>query len=295
VASRIRPDVLRARSFPVVEQRLSDRDCMLYALSIGLGRDPLDPRALRGDLNAVKHALAVVALVLGHPGNWMDDPAAGITRSMIVHGTQRLAMHRPLRPDLAIHGHNRVLDVFDKGAERGAVLVTERRLLDGASGELLAVMESEIFCRADGGFGGSPGPGHAFRAVPERPADEQVEMPTALDAALLYRLNGDRNPLHADPEAARVAGFERPILHGLCTFGIAAVAVQMSPGSAGRMLRSIEARFSRPVLPGETLRVELWRDGDSVAFRCSTGRAGVVLDRGHAELAPEPLPAPTGG
>jgi acyl dehydratase len=273
------------REFPVVEQRITDRDCMLYAISIGLGRNPVDPIALRYVYERDLQAFPTMALVLGHPGNWMSDPETGITRSKIVHGSQRLVVHAPLPVGGSVRGFNRVVDVLDKGKERGAVLIMERTLRDAHSGALLAVAESEIFCRADGGFGGSSSPAPQFHDVPKEPAHHIVEAATANEAALLYRLNGDRNPLHADPELALSVGFERPILHGLCTFGITAAAVQLNIAApATEQLHSVEARFSRPVYPGETLRVEMWKLGTIVHFRASTTRAGVVLDRGRAVL-----------
>lgn len=271
------------REFPVVEQRVTDRDCMLYAISIGLARNPLDPVALRYVYERELQAFPTMALVLGHPGNWMSDPNTGITRNKIVHGSQRLIVHAPLPVGGTVRGFNRVLDVLDKGKERGAVLIMERTLCDAHSGALLAVAESEIFCRADGGFGGASSPAPTFHEVPTEPAHHIAEAPTAAEAALLYRLNGDRNPLHADPELARAVGFERPILHGLCTFGIAAAAVLLRIAApATEQMHSVEARFSKPVYPGETLQVEMWKLGRVVHFRASTTRAGVVLDRGRA-------------
>jgi acyl dehydratase len=223
-------------------------------------------------------------IVLGHPGPWMVDPALGINRQMLVHGTQRLELHGELRPGAPFVATNRVLELVDKGADSGGIIILERSLHDKASGALLARIESGTFCRADGGFGGQRQVSREFRAVPTRAADAEFEMPTHANQALWYRLNGDRNPLHASPAFAAKAGFARPILHGLCTYSVAAHGLmKLHPG---KHLTMIETRFSKPVFPGETIRLETWNEPDGVAFRARVdARDAVVLDRGFAEFA----------
>ena len=273
-------DYLRDLEFPPLETEIGDCDAMLYALSIGLGRDPLDAEELPYVYEAGLRIFPTMPLVVGHPGNWMIDPRTGITRSMVVHGAQRLWTHGPLSVGSPIVIRNRITDLFDKG-EKGAIILIEREIRDRSSNSLLSRGESWTFCRADGDFGGASSPTYDFAATPARPADASVDITTRADAALLYRLNHDRNPIHADPAAAGKAGFDRPILHGLCTFGVAAVALSrtMKDGT----LASIEARFSRPVFPGETISVDIWREGGEARFRARIAERNiVVLDGGSA-------------
>lgn len=278
-------DAILSYSFTDHEQVLTDTDCMLFALSVGLGRDPMEAADLPFVFEDGLRTFPTLPIILGHPGPWMADPVLGITRQMIVHGTQRLEVVKPLVPGTTIVGSNRILELVDKGADSGAIIVMERTLSEGASGEMLARIESGIFCRADGGFGGKRQLTHEFRAVPERVADARIDMPTEPNQALWYRLNGDRNPLHASPAFAKAAGFPRPILHGLCSYSVAAHGLTKMAG-ADKSLRSIEARFSKPVFPGETIQVEGWQEADGVAFRARVAaRDVVVLDRGFALFA----------
>ena len=271
-----------AHPFAQYEQTIADRDAMLFALSVGMGRDPMNLDELPYVYEEQLKIFPTLPIVLGHPGPWMADAVFGINRQMLVHGTQRLEVLGELRPGAPFVAANRVLELVDKG-ESGGIIVMERSLRDKASGALLARIESGIFCRADGGFGGQRQLSHEFRAVPERAPDDAIELATEANQALWYRLNGDRNPLHASPEFAAKAGFARPILHGLCTYSVAAHALmKMQPGKA---LRMIETRFSKPVFPGETIRVEAWEEAGGVAFRAKVlARGVVVLDRGFAEF-----------
>lgn len=274
-------DYILAKSFNPIETVISDRDAMFYALSIGLGRDPLDARDLPYVYEKDLKVFPTMPMVIGHPGNWMVDPQTGITRTMVVHGAQRLRTYRALPVGKPVITTNRVTAIWDKGA-KGAVMDLVRETSDKESGDLLARSESSVFCRADGGFGGEQGESHAFAAVPERAADLTIDMPTEPNMALVYRLNHDRNPLHADPEFAVRAGFSRPILHGLATYGIAAAAIARA--YPARSIAALESRFSKPVLPGETVTVDLWEEDGGAAFRARVGDK-VVLDRGRAELA----------
>lgn len=259
---------------------VTDRDAMFYALSIGLGRDPLDPHDLRYVYEGDLRIFPTMPLIIGHPGNWMSDPRTGVTRTMVVHGAQRLTTEREIPLGESLLTTNRIVSILDKG-DQGAILVLERETRVEASGERISLSESMAFCRADGNFGGVPGPAYEFAAVPDRPADRSIDMPTDPDMALYYRLNQDRNPLHADPAVARKAGFDRPILHGLATYGVAAVAIARA--YPDRTLRAFETRFSRPVFPGETITVDLWETGEDIAFRARiAARDVVVLDRGRA-------------
>ena len=274
-------EAIIAHRFETHEQVITDKDAMLFALSIGMGRDPLDAAELPYVFEENLQVFPTQSIVLGHPGPWMADPTFSINRQMLVHGTQRLEVLGTLRPGVPFTATSRVLELVDKGPESGGIIILERTLRDLASGAPIARIESGTFCRADGGFGGQRQLSRDFKAVPERAADADIALPTEPNQALWYRLNGDRNPLHASPAFAAGAGFPRPILHGLCTYSVAARGLmKLEPGAS---LRAIECRFSKPVYPGETIRVEAWNAPGGMAFRARVDqRQVVVLDRGFA-------------
>jgi len=279
-------DKLMAWPFEDVRHRYTQRDTMLYALGVGLGADPTDETELRFVYEKNLLALPTLPVVLGYPGMWLKDPATGIDWVRLVHGEQGLRLHRPVPPEGEVIGRTRVSQIIDKGPGKGALIYTERTVLDAASGELLATLTSTTFCRADGGFGGPAGPLKPVHELPTRAADHSVDFATQPRAALVYRLSGDYNPLHAEPAVARAAGFERPILHGLATYGIAGWAVvKQVCGGDPTAVQSLAVRFSSPVYPGETIRTELWVDGKVVSFRArAVERDVVVLNNGRAEL-----------
>lgn len=279
--------VLRDWVFEPKRQSITDRDTMLYALSIGFGADPVDERELRFVYEKNLLTVPTMSATLCHLGVWQNDPSTGITRAKVVHGEQRMRFHAPLPPTARLVSSARVLGVEDKGADKGALMHVERTISNADTGEPLVTITQTSFCRADGGFGEGFGPLLVPHVLPQREPDLRVEVPTRADAALLYRLNVDRNPLHADPEVARRAGFERPILHGLCTFGIAARVVLTSVlNYVPDRLLSLDARFSSAVQPGETLSFDIWRDGDEVSFQAFVpSRGKKVLDNGHARIA----------
>jgi len=287
---------LKARIFPEVRQRYTTRDTALYALSLGLGRDPVDERTLpfvyEGTALGMQ-TLPTMAAVLGYPGFWARQTDTGIDWVRLVHGEQRLVVHRTLTSSASVVGRNRITHLVDKGDEKGAIIVIERRIEDEAS-NLLATLQQISFCRGDGGFsrlqGGQPSdpPLSPLPATPEdRAPDLVVDQPTRSESALLYRLLGDDNPLHADPAVAKAAGFERPILHGLASYGLAGYAlIRHCAGNDPAQLLSLDVRFSAPVYPGETLRTEVWRDGKVLQFRARVlERDRIVLSHGRARLA----------
>lgn len=274
--------------FAQVEQRYSARDAILYALGLGYGHDPLDEAGLRYLFEEHPQGLAVVpslAVVLGGPGAWMRDPRTGIDWVRSLHGEQGLVMHAPLPAEATVIGRNRVTGIIDKGPGKGALLKMERDIVDATTGRLLAVRTSTSFLRGDGGCG-APGAGAARpEPLPARAADARIAIGTRPEQALLYRLSGDYNPVHASPAVARKAGFERPILHGLCTFGIACRAlVQEACGGEAHRLVSMNGRFSASVYPGETQTVELWNEGGGrIRFRTRIdARDLTALDFGEA-------------
>ena len=279
-------NLIKNWTFPDVVQEYTVKDSILYALGIGLGQDPLDENQLQFVYEKNIKAFPTMAVVLGYPGFWMQDPAAGITWVKLVHGEQRTTIHRPLPPSGKLTGKIRVSHVIDKGAEKGALVITERKLYDEA-GTLLATIEQTTFCRADGGFGVSDEPPPALPKVPETAPDQVCELPILPQAAILYRLNADPNPLHIDPAVAKAAGYPQPILHGLCTYGVAAHAIMKSfcDYDPARLVR-FDTRFSAPVYPGETLVCEMWkRNENEIQFQAKVKERNiVVLSNGFAEI-----------
>ncbi|MBP3979465.1 MaoC family dehydratase N-terminal domain-containing protein [Acidovorax sp. JG5] len=290
---------LKARDFGVVRQSYTERDTMLYALSLGLGNDPLDAAALPfvyEGLEGGLRALPTQAVVLGYPGFWAREPDTGIDWVKLLHGEQRVRWHQALPASGDVVGHNRITHLTDKGEGKGAIMITERRL-ESAAGELLATVQQATFLRGDGGYsqqgGGQPSdaPLPALQPTPEdRAPDFTDTQPTRPEAALLYRLMGDFNPLHADPAVATKAGFERPILHGLASYGLVARAVLRQCGGCDpARLKALDIRFAAPVYPGETLVTEIWRvPGQAGQFQLRARvaeRDKVVLSHGFAELS----------
>lgn len=263
----------------VAEQTLTKRDVILYALGVGA-------QELRFTYEENLEALPMMAAVLGYPGFIWRDPAIGADWRRLLHADQSLQLLAPLPLEGRIRGETRFLEINDKGPDKGAVARTQRRIFDSA-GTLLAIAEATTFLRGDGGCGGPSGAAPTPRPIPDRPPDRVLRMATAANQALLYRLSGDYNPLHVDPDVAHAAGFNRPILHGLCTYALAGRAVLAGLlDNAPQRLRRLNVRFSAPFHPGETLEVRLWREGhDGAAFQAYAAERGVkVLDNGQAVL-----------
>jgi acyl dehydratase len=276
------PDVLELKRTGM-EFSWSDRETMLYALGIGMGADPMNERELafvyERDLKAVPTLASVVAWGAG-PGR-MD-----INRVLVVDGERNITFHQPMPGHASITADSRVFGVYDKGKDKGAVIMNETVLKDKTTGDRIATLLSSIFARDDGGFGGPSEGQPEPHKVPDRAPDLSLDMPTQPNQALLYRLSGDRNPLHADPEFAKRAGFPRPILHGMCTYGITCRAVLQSYAEYDpTRFRSHAARFSSPVFPGETITVDLWKDGSIVSFEARVkARGATVIKNGKTEL-----------
>jgi acyl dehydratase len=265
--------------------RYGERDCILYALGIGLGMDPLDRGALAFVYErAGLQAFPTMAVVLGWPGR-MIDPAFGIDERLVVAGDLKVVLHRPLAPAAELVSRPRVREVVDKGAGNAAIILNTRDLVD-LDGTPIARVDSSTFARKHGGFGGKVTETSSPPAMPPTPPTESCDLPTPPNLALLYRLTGDENPLHADPERARAAGFDRPILHGAASFGVAAHAILRTLADyRPERLASIEARFSRPVFPGDIIRTEMWPERERIAFQCRVlGRDEIVLSNGLAVL-----------
>jgi acyl dehydratase len=287
---------LKTLAFPEVEQICTHRDTMLYALGVGTGKNPCDPAALSYIFEQGARpllALPSMVSVLGLPGHWVRRPELGIDWARLVHGEQRIRILAPVPVEGRVVAQTRITHVIDKGPGRGALVWSDREIRLRDSGALLAVVSELRFCRGDGGYSvaGQPSdaPPEPLPPPPDRAPDAVWQEGTRPEMALIYRLSGDFNPLHADPEIARRAGYDRPILHGLATLGMACRAVLETacPMDPGR-LTALNMRFSAPLFPGETLRINLWQIEGGLAFTAtSVERDAPVLTNGFAGIRNE--------
>ncbi len=260
----------------------NSRDAIIYALGVGAGsQDPYRELAFttENSTGIAQQVLPTFALVVS-PRQAAPIAIGEFDRSKTVHGEQALILHKPLPPDGKGFATNRIDAMYDKGS---GALVVRTTMLTAEDGRPLATAHIGQFIRGEGGFGGDPGPKFDWTA-PDRVPDHTILQPTRSDQALLYRLSGDRNPLHSDPAFAKRAGFEKPILHGMCSFGFIGRAILALADHDPARFKSMKARFSKPVIPGETLRSEFWIDGGAIRFRSFVGDR-MVLDGGEAEIA----------
>jgi acyl dehydratase len=289
------PDILdqktAARTFTY-----GDKDVMLYALGVGMSHDPMDERELaftyEKNLKVIPTAATVLSSAMGRPARGAEQVEqkpghrpSQINYLMVVHGEQKVELHKPLPTSGTFTAEGRTIGAFDKGKDKGAVIYNETVWTD-ENGEKVATLTGSTFARGDGGFGGPSEGAPEPHTVPSRKADLSVDIPTREDQALIYRLNGDRNPLHSDPESAKRSGFPRPILHGLCTYGITCRAVlQAITGFDPDRILSHQARFSAPVFPGDTITVDLWTDGPVISFEARVkDRNATVIKNGKTAL-----------
>ncbi|MGY4399225.1 MaoC/PaaZ C-terminal domain-containing protein [Bradyrhizobium sp. USDA 3315] len=246
----------------------SAREVMLYGLGVGMGSDPLNEEELRfvNEASATPRPLKVVP-TFASVCVWGARPGViDLNRVMVVDGERDITFHQPMPVSANVTADARVRGIYDKGKEKGAIIQNEVVVRDGGSDKIVTIVSS-TFARGDGGFGGPSQGMPEPHQVPRRAPDRSLDIPTRPDQALIYRLSGDRNPLHSDPEFARRAGFPRPILHGMCTYGLTCRAVLQSYADYDpSAFRRHRARFSAPVFPGETITVNLWRDGNSISF-----------------------------
>lgn len=259
-------------------------DALLYAIGVGAGqRDPFAELDLTTENTAgVEQAiLPTYAIVLGQKAKGLRVGFGDFDRTKLVHAEQSLTLHRPLPVEGTAQLTSTVTGIYDKGA--GALVATTTDGVLAGSGEPLFATTSSAFIRGEGGFGGERGSADPW-SVPDRAPDREVAVPTRPDQALLYRLSGDRNPLHSDPAFAARGGFAKPILHGLCTYGMTARTLLAAVGAAPADLTAISGRFTAPVTPGDTLTVQVWSDGTEHRFRVTGAGAVTVLDRGTASV-----------
>lgn len=275
------PQRLLDLQIPLRRVVYSDRDVMLYALAVGTGA-----AGSGADLHLVYEkdlaAIPSFSQTLAFDDSWLGS--CDIDLSQVVHGALDLTFHQPIAAEGTIEVASRIAGLTDKGVGKGGLILQEAVLSQG--GNKVCTSLSTLFVRGGGGFGGSVGAVVPTPAVPAGPAGVEIEVRTQPNQALLFRLLGDRNPLHADPSVARASGFDAPILHGACSFGIACETVlrsfcELNPSR----LEGLTARFAGPLFPGETLVFSFWRDQTHILFRAVAKERGtVVLDNGVARL-----------
>jgi len=280
-------DRLLALKIPDVERTYAARDPIFYALSLGLGQDPVSADELPFIYEKDVKVLPTFSVVVAPSSKKARELDSGMDWVKIVHGEHDLVLHKPLPAAGTVTSNTRIIDAIDKGPGKGALVISQRKVHDKATGELYATITQTTFARGDGGFGGPTRPSPVPHPIPDRAPDAICDLPTRPEMALIYRWNADMNPLHADPAVAKAAGFPRPILHGLATFGVAGHAILKTMcGYDPARFKSIGGRFSAPVYPGETIRTEMWRDGGIVSFRARlVERDVIVLNNGKAGIS----------
>lgn len=260
------------------EASWTSKDALLYAVGVGAGSAEL-AYTTENTKGVDQHVLPTFAVVVGWGGGSVMRNIGTFNPALLVHGQQAITMHKSLPVDGSASLLGRVVAMHDKG--KAAVVVTETVATDLADGQPLFTTVSSAFIRGEGGWGGDRGPSGPQNVPPERGPDHQVTYQTSPDQALVYRLSGDRNPLHSDPSFAAMGGFERPILHGLCTYGFTGRALLHTLcGSDASRFRHVEGRFASPVVPGEALTVSMWEVGDGTALFTTSVGDRAVIDQG---------------
>jgi len=257
------------------------KDALLYAVGIGAGQHDLAfTTENTKDLPQVVYPTFAVVAGSGNisPGASAMTQAGTFNWALLVHGSQAITLHRPIPVEAEATTQDKLVAMYDKG--KAAVVVTEAEV-KLASGEPLWTTRSSAFIRGEGGWGGDRGPSGPQNEPPERAPDHEITLQTSPDQAFVYRLSGDRNPLHTDPSFAAMGGFDRPILHGLCTYGFTGRAL-LGAWCANDVtkFRHIEGRFSSPVLPGDALTVRTWKTGDGEAVFTTSVGDRTVIDQG---------------
>jgi acyl dehydratase len=264
----------------------TDKDAMLYALGVGFCSVPGDTKELPYAFESPALKTVPTFASMLPPGDFLAD--SGWNAAQVLLAGLRLELYRPLPAAADLLVNRRVLGVYDKGAAHGAMIVVQSEVRMAKDDTALFTLGSTLIARGDGGgIGGPRGIPPERHTLPKREPDLSCASATRANQALLFRLSGDRNPLHADPEAARKAGFPRPLLHGRCTYGIACRAILNTICDYDHtLITGFDARFSAPVYPGDTLTTDMWQDRNIVSFRCSVkARNSVVLSNGKCTLA----------
>ena len=271
----INPEAVGAKGQPS-RRSWTSKDALLYAVGIGAGTDELQ-YTTENTKDIDQKVFPTFAVIVG--GGGIPMKAAGsFNPTLMVHGEQGIELLSEIPAEGEIESVGECTAIFDKGS--AAVLEFTSESKNVATGEVLLRTRTSLFCRGEGGWGGDRGPSEKI-LFPNRTPDRQVSYTTREDQALTYRLSGDRNPLHSDPPFSAMGGFEKPILHGLCTYGFTGRGLlnELCDGEAGRF-KSMNARFSKPVIPGDTLTVSMWVDGREALFRTTNQAGDVVIDQG---------------
>ncbi|MBK9179013.1 MAG: MaoC family dehydratase N-terminal domain-containing protein [Acidimicrobiales bacterium] len=284
----INPEAVGARSDPV-EYTWTSKDALLYAVGVGAGTGEL-AFTTENTTDTPQRVLPTMAVVLGFGTGGVFAKVGSFNPAMLVHGQQAITLHREIPVDGTVRNVAEIVGVHDKG--KGALVVSETTSTLVSTGEPLFTSRSSAFIRGEGGWGGDRGPSGPVNEPPDREPDDVVGYQTSPDQALIYRLSGDRNPLHSDPAFSALGGFDRPILHGLCSYGFTGRALLHTLcDSDPARFRSMEGRFSSPVFPGDSLTVRIWRtgDGEAVFTTSRTGHLGAVdltvIDQGRCTFA----------
>lgn len=257
----------------------TDREVLLYAYGIGMGADPMDEKELAfvNEATATPRPLKVVPTFASVAawGSGAGDMKLNLV--LVVDGERDITFHQPLAVAAHITADSSVIEVYDKGKDKG-VVISHQTILKNEKGEKLATLVASRFARGDGGFGGPDLTQPEAHKMPARAPDKTIDISTRPDQALIYRLCGDRNPLHSDPEFAKRAGFPRPILHGMCTYGITCRGILQTYADYDPLaFRQHAVRFSSPVFPGETVTMDLWKDGNVISFEAKVKARGVTV------------------
>ena len=271
----INPKAVGAVGTPV-KRKWTSKDALLYAVGVGAGTDELQ-FTTENTRDLPQKVLPTFAVIIGGGGVPMGE-IGSFNPALMVHGEQAIELYGEIPADGEIESVGKITGIYDKGS--AAVVEFESTSTNVATGKPLLKTSMSMFCRGEGGWGGDRGPSEKLQ-YPDRPADHTVTYKTREDQALTYRLSGDRNPLHSDPSFSAMGGFERPILHGLCTWGCTGRALlhTLCKGDPARF-RSMRSRFSKPVLPGDTLTISIWVDGKQALFRTTNQNGEVVIDQG---------------
>ena len=271
---------LRDYVFRTIEHDLTHRDSILYALGLGYGTDPNDPAQLQFVYENGQKAVPSMSCVMGYPGFWLSEPELEVDWVKLLHGEHYYEVHCPLPVEGRVTAKHRITGVVDKGPGRGATVSFEKQLYD-SSGKLLAKIEQTNFLRGDGGFGSFGTPPKVRPELPEGTPDATHEIATTRQIALIYRLSGDYNPVHADPAIAKNAGYHEPFMHGMCSMGLATRAcIEKFCDNDPTRLQSMFVRFKSVAFPGETMRYEFYETVTGAWFRGRVvERDAVILDR----------------
>lgn len=277
----INPDAVGSKSDPA-RRSWTSKDALIYALGVGAGAvDVLDELEFTTENTAGKpqRALPTMAVVLGAMGGGFDK-IGSFNPAMLVHGEQGITLYQEIPVEGELETVSEITGIYDKG--KGAVVVSEATSTLVSTGEPLFSTRMSAFIRGEGGWGGDRGPSGGANAAPDRAPDHSVTVQTRPDQTLIYRLSGDRNPLHSDPAFAAMGGFDRPILHGLCTYGFTGRALLHELcGSDPSRFKGMDARFTSPVMPGEALTISAWIDGDGAIFQTAGQDGRIVIDNGR--------------